>query len=255
LSDLEPASKQDKEVEMQYMITKEECQKKCDGRVCTTCGTPIIPFETVDNSNNPTHWPGCEKCQKFNYGTTPVIYLKAESMKKNYYNVSIDDLCSIVNVLYSDAQAEIEAFRKSEKELSDAHLRIRERVEAWDTKPGGEDRFEVTEKCIDSMKADLTAARETVADQQIELVQLRKDYESVSSLLIDAREEIKAITAAGKMFAEEIDSAGADLTVAQEMIANYKIILSTHRLRERRQDEEIGKLTAENKRLREARRK
>lgn len=38
---------------------------------------------------------------------------------------------------------ELSAFRKSEKELSDAYLRIRELVGAWDTKPEGEDRFEV----------------------------------------------------------------------------------------------------------------
>lgn len=47
---------------------------------------------------------------------------------------------------------ELSAFRKSEKELSDAYLRIRELVGAWDTKPGGEDRFEVTEAAVKRLR-------------------------------------------------------------------------------------------------------
>ena len=100
---------------MQYMITKDECQKQCDGKVCTTCGNPIIPFETVDNSRNPTHWPGCERCSKFNYGVPPEVYIKAAEIKKDYYNISVDDLCYIVRRLYSDAEA---VEREKDEELA-----------------------------------------------------------------------------------------------------------------------------------------
>ena len=49
----------------EYRTTKEECQRRIDERacVCPGCGGPIIPFETVDNSGNPTFWAGCEHCQ------------------------------------------------------------------------------------------------------------------------------------------------------------------------------------------------
>jgi hypothetical protein len=42
----------------------------------------------------------------------------------------------------------IQNWQKAEIELSDAYLRIRKLVNAWDTKPGGTDRFAVTEKRI-----------------------------------------------------------------------------------------------------------
>ncbi|NJL70364.1 MAG: hypothetical protein HC888_01540 [Candidatus Competibacteraceae bacterium] len=57
------------------------------------------------------------------------------------------------------AQAENAALRAGEKELSDSYLRIRAKLQAWDTKPGGVDRFEVTEAALDTALADLTAAR------------------------------------------------------------------------------------------------
>lgn len=53
-------------------------------------------------------------------------------------------------------QKELDKFKRSEKELSDAYLRIRELLGAWDTKWGGSDRFEVTENKIKSLlKGDL----------------------------------------------------------------------------------------------------
>ena len=44
---------------------------------------------------------------------------------------------------------------KAEKELSDAYLRIRQLVGAWNTKPGGVDRFEVTENAIKALRTQL----------------------------------------------------------------------------------------------------
>ena len=46
----------------------------------------------------------------------------------------------------------------SEKELSNAYLRIRAKLQAWDTKPGGVDRFEITEAALDRLTAELAAA-------------------------------------------------------------------------------------------------
>ncbi len=48
--------------------------------VCTNCGGQLIPIETVDNANHPTHWPGCISCQIFNYGTKEKIYKIAVRM-------------------------------------------------------------------------------------------------------------------------------------------------------------------------------
>lgn len=62
----------------------------------------------------------------------------------------------VVQLIYEvrRLREELSAFRKSEKELSDAYLRIRELVGAWDTKPGGEDRFEVTEAAVRKLRED-----------------------------------------------------------------------------------------------------
>jgi len=43
---------------------------------------------------------------------------------------------------------ELDTWKKAENTISDAYLRIRRLVGAYDTKPGGEDRFEVTENRI-----------------------------------------------------------------------------------------------------------
>ena len=48
---------------------------------------------------------------------------------------------------------EIERWRVAEKEISDAYLRIRKLVGAWDTQEGGVDRFEVTESIIKKLVA------------------------------------------------------------------------------------------------------
>src|SRR3990172_5729017 len=50
--------------------------------------------------------------------------------------------------LVSDVDKEIEKWRVAEKEISDAYLRIRKLVGAWDTKEGGVDRYEITEAAI-----------------------------------------------------------------------------------------------------------
>ena len=119
---------------MQYRITREECQKTCDGMVCSTCGFPLSPFETVDNSSNPTHWPGCEHCQKFNYGVPHEVYKKAAAIKKDFYNVSIEDMCSIVWRLDTDAKAiedERDGYRNGQQQLQNTLSTVMDSNAKW----------------------------------------------------------------------------------------------------------------------------
>lgn len=67
----------------------------------------------------------------------------------------------------SHLQKLCEEQRASEKELSDAYLRIRSLVGAWDTNHGGENRFEMTEKAV----ADLLAK---IEEQRVEIDSLNK---------------------------------------------------------------------------------
>jgi hypothetical protein len=85
-----------KSKEIKYMVTKEESQKKCDGKVCKKCGSAIVPFETVDNARNPTFWQGCETCMEFQFGTTPEVYKIAKELSGNFHNVSMQEICGIV---------------------------------------------------------------------------------------------------------------------------------------------------------------
>ncbi len=67
---------------MEYMITKEQSQKKIDKRqnVCTNCGGELTPFETVDNADQPTHWAGCKSCLIYTNGIKEHIYKIAARM-------------------------------------------------------------------------------------------------------------------------------------------------------------------------------
>lgn len=56
----------------------------------------------------------------------------------------------------------LEQFKKSEKELSEAYLRIRTLVNAFDTNKGGENRFEITENKIKDLKQKLEKAVEAL---------------------------------------------------------------------------------------------
>lgn len=53
---------------------------------------------------------------------------------------------------YEELKEENKRLKEAEKELSDAYLRIRELVGAWDTNKGGENRFKVTEDKIKRLK-------------------------------------------------------------------------------------------------------
>lgn len=81
---------------MEYRISKETCQKQCDGKVCCICGSNLVPFDTIDNSRKPTFWPGCEQCMRFEYGTTKEVFQKAQELHEDFDHVSMHDLCLIV---------------------------------------------------------------------------------------------------------------------------------------------------------------
>lgn len=62
-----------------HFWSPEECLAKTSG-VCRGCGGPLSAIETVDNSGNPTHWPGCLECSTFCYGVAPKIFTIANKM-------------------------------------------------------------------------------------------------------------------------------------------------------------------------------
>ena len=76
---------------MKYKITKEQCQKNIkSGNVCSQCGGIVTPLDTVDNSNDPTFWSGCEKCFRFDTGVSKKVYEIAKTLveDRNYEHYS-----------------------------------------------------------------------------------------------------------------------------------------------------------------------
>lgn len=61
------------------------------------------------------------------------------------------------------AEKDRDAYREAEKRTSDAYLRIREILGAWDTKDGGEDRFEVTEAKAKALRSEAERYRDLLA--------------------------------------------------------------------------------------------
>lgn len=60
--------------------------------------------------------------------------------------------CRALDLVIAEKEKENEELKESEKSLSDAYLRIRELVGAWDTQHGGMDRFDVTENKVRELK-------------------------------------------------------------------------------------------------------
>jgi hypothetical protein len=63
-------------------------------------------------------------------------------------------------------KAERDSSRTAERTISDAYLRVRQLLGAFNTKPGGTDRFEVTEQAIRDLKGRADAALVSRAPQQ-----------------------------------------------------------------------------------------
>jgi len=70
---------------MKYRISKEQCAATIKG-VCTRCGGPLEPLETVDNSRNPTYWSGCPVCCCFDGGIDSKIYTTAKQLVDQGYH-------------------------------------------------------------------------------------------------------------------------------------------------------------------------
>lgn len=69
---------------MKHKISKKKCQENITkGNVCSQCGGELSPIDTVDNSNDPTFWPGCEKCCRFDNGVPEKIYNTAKELVVN----------------------------------------------------------------------------------------------------------------------------------------------------------------------------
>lgn len=71
-----------------------------------------------------------------------------------------------------------DAYWKAERETSAAYLRVRTLVDAWDTAPGGTDRFEVTERHITELKARAEQAEQHVKELGAQVVDLASWKES-----------------------------------------------------------------------------
>ena len=67
-------------IDKQYIMSEADCASEIQGRVCTQCGEPVEPLETVDNSGRPTFWGGCKKCSILCWGTSPETYRIAKAL-------------------------------------------------------------------------------------------------------------------------------------------------------------------------------
>ena len=76
MSELKPKEK--------YVMSFEDCQKSIGG-VCAGCGGEIVPVETVDNADQPTHWAGCMKCGRFGNGVLPEVFSIARKLVEGNY--------------------------------------------------------------------------------------------------------------------------------------------------------------------------
>lgn len=70
----------------EYGIDKDQCKTMIHG-VCAGCGGELEPIETVDNSNNPTYWAGCLKCNSFDWGVDPHVFEIAKELVINHNHV------------------------------------------------------------------------------------------------------------------------------------------------------------------------
>jgi len=75
-----------------YQTTKAECQKTIKG-VCEGCGGELMPIKTVNNSNEPTFWVGCETCRCFRGG-----------VDKRYWKIARHLVKENIIKPYSDSQ-------------------------------------------------------------------------------------------------------------------------------------------------------
>lgn len=86
-------------------------------------------------------------------------------------------------------EKEIEELKQSEEDLSDAYLRIRRLLGAWNTKHGGVDRFEVTENKIKDLQEKLKIAREVLC----KIYDKAESHSDIEKLADEALQKISAV--------------------------------------------------------------
>lgn len=69
--------------DVEYKITKEECERNIKG-VCEGCGGLLSAMETVDNAGSPTFWQGCEHCSCFRSGVDQKHFRIARKLIEEY---------------------------------------------------------------------------------------------------------------------------------------------------------------------------
>jgi len=62
-----------------YQISEEICAKNISG-VCPGCGGVVEPIETVNNSDEPTFWSGCNHCLIFCCGVDKSVWQTARKL-------------------------------------------------------------------------------------------------------------------------------------------------------------------------------
>jgi len=69
-----------------YQTTEAQCLAVINknGCVCSGCGGELSPIETVNNSDEPTFWSGCEKCGRFDSGVPGVVFKIARRMVEEH---------------------------------------------------------------------------------------------------------------------------------------------------------------------------
>lgn len=80
---------------MEYVVSKEVCEKLIaeGGKVCEGCGRELVAIETVDNSNRPTFWQGCEHCQCFRRGVDPIYFRVARQLVEDGTIIPYGHMC------------------------------------------------------------------------------------------------------------------------------------------------------------------
>lgn len=155
-------------------------------------------------------------------------------------------------------------FIDSEKQISDAYLRIRTLVDAWDTNEGGENRFEVTENKIKDLKKQVDklsgsygwVSYEKMADENRELKkQLEEIEKSAYGLVIEdmhsSSKFAKVLTKAefAKRVGRKIDAMQekipkleSQLKAKEELLEKMRVALEDIKKRQEENEIEIQRL-------------
>lgn len=129
--------------------------------------------------------------------------------------------------------------RESEKKLSDAYLRIRALVNAWDTSYGGDNRFEVTEEKIkDKIEENYQL---TLANQQLKAE--LNDFVQSNHLL---KEEVRFVLQEVDRLKVENERLREERSIALDVKSKDGLSASEWLLRTGKAEAEVSRLTTTN---------